>query len=69
MAGTGLELSQESTGNSSIASQSGAESGALGAQNGPFDADLGELAEAWPNLPKALRAGILAMVRAARGAA
>jgi len=67
MAGTGLELSQDSAGNSTVALQSGAQSGALVAQNRPCDADLAEVAQAWPSLPAALRAGILAMVRAARG--
>jgi hypothetical protein len=65
MAGTGLELSQESTGNSSGADRSGAKCGALGAQNGPLDPDLAAVVEAWPGLPEALRAGILAMTRAA----
>ncbi len=67
-AGTGLELSHDSAGNFTIADQSGAESGALGAQNRPCDADLAEVVQSWPSLPDALRAGILAMVRAARGA-
>jgi hypothetical protein len=31
----------------------------------PADGDLAEVVEAWPNLPAALRAGILAMVRGA----
>jgi hypothetical protein len=63
----GIELPQQSTGNSSINPQSGAESGALDAQNRPCDADLAEVVQSWPSLPEALRAGILAMVRAARG--
>ena len=65
MAGTGFELPQESPGNSTIANQSGAKSGALGAQNDPIDAELAEVVQAWPGLPDALRAGILAMIRAA----
>jgi hypothetical protein len=68
MAGTGFELSQQSTGNSGSADQNGAESGALDAPNGPCDPDLAEVAQAWPTLPTALRTGILAMVRAASGA-
>ena len=67
MAGTGLELTPDSSGNSSAATQSGAECGALGALSGPFDPDLAAIVEAWPSLPEALRAGILAMVRAANG--
>ena len=31
----------------------------------PEDADLHAIADAWPTLPEALKAGILAMVRAA----
>jgi hypothetical protein len=65
MAGTGFELSQDSSGNSTISDQSGAESGALGAQNGPDYPDLAEVAQAWPSLPEAIKAGILAMIRAA----
>jgi hypothetical protein len=44
-----------------------AQIGALGAQTGPCDADLAMLVEAWPSLPAAIKAGILAMVRAAAG--
>ena len=43
--------------------QSGAESGALGAQNAPFDPDLATVVEAWPGLPAAIKADILAMVQ------
>jgi hypothetical protein len=32
----------------------------------PADADLGAVVEAWPNLPEPIRAGILAMVKAAQ---
>jgi hypothetical protein len=65
MAGTGFELSQESAGNSTGSDQSGAESGALGTGNGPIDAELAAVIEAWPSLPDAIKAGILAMVKAA----
>jgi hypothetical protein len=44
--------------------QSGAESGALDSKN--IDADLAEVVDSWPALPVAIRAGIMAMVRAAR---
>jgi hypothetical protein len=33
--------------------------------SGPMDADLAAVVEAWPTLPEAIKAGILAMVRAA----
>jgi hypothetical protein len=45
--------------------QSGAECGALGAREAPIDADLAAVVDAWPELPSAIKAGILAMVRAA----
>ena len=66
VAGTGLELSQESSENSIVDEQGGAESGALGAQNGPIGPDLAVVVEAWPGLPEAIKVGILAMIRAAR---
>jgi hypothetical protein len=50
-----------------IPPQSGAESGALGAQNGLFDPRLASVIEAWPTLPEAIKAGIVAMVRASGG--
>jgi hypothetical protein len=46
--------------------QSGAECGALGAQNAPLAPDLAAVVDAWPKLPDAIKAGILAMVLAAR---
>ena len=42
-----------------------AESGAVGANSPPLTAELAEVIEAWPTLPEAARAAILAMVRAA----
>jgi hypothetical protein len=44
---------------------SGAESGALAPQAPTLDAGLASLIDAWPTLPEAIRAGIVAMVRAA----
>ncbi len=69
VAGTGLELSHETTGNSIGSPQSGAESGAHDAQSGTFDPDLAAFVDAWPTLPEPLKAGILALVRAAEGGA
>jgi len=46
---------------------SGAESGALAARNPTSDPDLRAVIAAWPTLPAAAKAGIVAMVRAARG--
>ena len=42
-----------------------AESGAVGADSPPLTAELTEVIEAWQMLPEAIRAVILAMVRAA----
>jgi hypothetical protein len=66
----GIEPLPSSTGNTNLCPQGGAESGALGepGNNGPIDAaaDTGLLAviQAWPHLPQAIQAGILAIVRA-----
>ena len=38
---------------------------AVGAENGPVDDDLRAIIERWPDLPDAVKAGMLAMVRAA----
>jgi len=43
----------------------GAESGAVGALSAPIHPDLAAVIEAWPRLPEAVRAGIVAMVKAA----
>jgi hypothetical protein len=43
----------------------GAESGAVGAQNGPIDPQLAAVVAAWPTLPEAVRRRVMAMVNAA----
>jgi hypothetical protein len=43
----------------------GAQSGALSTNSDQIDADLQRVLDAWPTLPEALRAGILAMIAAA----
>ncbi|HUS46374.1 MAG TPA: hypothetical protein VM219_10195 [Phycisphaerae bacterium] len=43
---------------------SGAECGAEKAICEPIDPDLQRVIDAWPNLPEAVKAGIVAMVRA-----
>jgi hypothetical protein len=48
-----------------IPDKDGAISDALSANSDPIDPDLRRLIDAWPTLPEALRAGILAMVAAA----
>ena len=45
--------------------EGGAESGAVGAAEARIDADLALVIDAWPTLPEAIKAGILAMVQAA----
>jgi hypothetical protein len=44
---------------------SGAESGAIEAREAILDPELTAVIDAWPVLPEAIRAGILAMIRAA----
>jgi hypothetical protein len=48
-----------------LSADGGAESGAPATQTAPIDAGLASVIDAWPALPNAIRAGILAMVRAA----
>jgi hypothetical protein len=50
-----------------LLAQAGAESGALTPTSPHIDPALTALISAWPTLPEAIRAGILAMVRAAGG--
>ena len=64
---TGLERFGFSAGNIPISGDGGAESGAVGARNAPVEVDLAQVTEAWPTLPEAVRASILAMVKAADG--
>jgi len=44
--------------------EGGAESGAVSPISGPIDPDLQRVIDAWPNLPEAAKAGIIAMVKA-----
>jgi hypothetical protein len=50
-----------------ISAQGGAESGALATESRPIDPGLATLIDAWPALAEPIRAGILAMIRAAGG--
>jgi hypothetical protein len=59
----------ETAGNSVNLPQGGAESGALNARRATIDPTFAAVVEAWPTLPDPIKAGILAMVRAASGAA
>ena len=62
-----IRTPRENTGKIGVSSQSGAESGAVDAENRPDDPRLEEVIDAWGGLPDAVKAGILAMVRAAGG--
>jgi hypothetical protein len=56
----------ENDSNSSGSGEGGAKSGALGAPEAAFDPELAAIVVAWPALPAAIKAGIMAMVRATR---
>jgi len=55
----------ENTGKTSVSSEAGADAGAVETKLAQFSPDLQSLIDAWPTLPEAIKAGILAMVRAA----
>ena len=63
---TGLEHAMESSGGNGRGTQSAAESAALDAMEAPLGSDLRAVVSAWPNLPDAIRAGILAMISATK---
>jgi len=64
MAAQGLEHPSNSSQKTGVGDESGAECGALGARETSIDPDL-VVADAWKALPGAIKAAILAMVRAA----
>jgi len=61
----GAEHPQDSSGNPRDSDLGGAKCGALGASEGHFDPDLAVVTKAWPFLSVVLKAGIVAMVKAA----
>jgi len=73
----GLEQSRFPSGNAGVSDSGGSKSGNNGAGSGPprppatppkpTDPELAAVAAAWPDLPPAIRAGIVAMVKAAGG--
>jgi len=63
----GVERPHENQRKTAILAEGGAESGAAGAADAPVDADLRAVVEAWPDLPEAARARILAIIEAAGG--
>jgi hypothetical protein len=62
---TGLEHTLNSPEKKAVSEIGGAESGALSAHSLQIDAELAEVVMAWDCLPTAVKAGILAMARAA----
>ncbi|RIK78821.1 MAG: hypothetical protein DCC68_14290 [Planctomycetota bacterium] len=58
----GNRTTAKNAGETGVPIESGAESGALGARTAQFDPDLAAVVDAWPTLPAAIRAGILAMI-------
>ena len=63
----GAEHPAQNPGNTPLSELGGAESGAQAAPHPPNGSELHALINAWPTLPPAIRAGILAMVKAAEG--
>jgi hypothetical protein len=59
----GIRTPCESYEETTLSLEGGAKSGAMA----DVDSDLAEVIDAWPNMPKPIRAGILAMVGAAGG--
>lgn len=66
MEAAGIEPMAKSSENRGVGDQSGAECGALGAREASIDPELAAVVDAWPGLPRAIKAAILAMIRAGR---
>ena len=64
----GVEHYDRSPGNNAIQGQGGAECGALGAQLAEIPHDLQVVVDAWPTLPEAVRANVVAIVEKAEAA-
>ncbi|WP_252853656.1 hypothetical protein [Aeoliella straminimaris] len=63
----GLERFPGNEGNSPFSDARGAECGAVDADSAPIAPDLSLVVERWSELPEAVRAGIVAMVRTSTG--
>ena len=61
----GIELPTKSSGKTWFADQSGVISDVVLARKADSDPGLAAVVDAWPELPEAVRADILAMIRAA----
>ncbi len=62
-----MRTTSENTGKTGVPQESGAESGASSGDSAPIDPDLAAVVSAWPTLPYAIRAAVLAIVRAPQG--
>jgi len=62
-----IRTGHENPQKTAISAEGGAESGAVGAAEAPVDAELAAVVEAWPDLPGAARARILAIIETAGG--
>ena len=67
MGDTGLEHSANTPEKTSVSNSGGAECGAVADQIDQIAPDLQLIIDAWPILPDLVKAGILAMVKAASG--
>jgi hypothetical protein len=63
--GGGIRTTSKNSAKSVDFGQGGAESGALVPEPAAIDPDLAAVVDAWPTLPAAIKAGILAMIGAA----
>jgi hypothetical protein len=61
----GVAQSADSPGKTGFLQEGGADSGALGASELPTDPTLAAVIQAWPTLAEPIKAGILAIVKAA----
>ncbi|MCC7086404.1 MAG: hypothetical protein IT427_15495 [Pirellulales bacterium] len=62
MEAAGIELGPQSSGNNGVGNQSGAKSGALGAQKAPLDPDLAAVVDAWPDLPAEVKEAVMGII-------
>ena len=60
----GRRLTPETTGNTGISSDAGADAGAVETKLAHIGPDLQGIIDAWPALPDAIKAGIVALVKA-----
>jgi hypothetical protein len=66
VAGAGFEQPQKNVENLIAPAENGTECGTAGARDAAFEPDLATVVEAWATLAEPIKAGIVAMVRAAK---